>query len=107
MVHAARALGKAAMFSESELRELLSPNLVEQRRSAYGVQVAVGTVFLVLGPHMLFSRLRELVLSIIRHDVHNLPERVKPSCYGDGLGRPMRVRLCAGPSPTFGAWVQL
>ena len=107
MVHAERALGKAAMFSESEMRELLSPSLVEQRRSAYGVQVAVGTVLLVLGPHMLFSRLRELVPSMIRHDVNNLPERVKPSRYGDGLGRPMRVRLCAGSSPTFGACKQL
>ena len=107
MFHAERALGKAAMFSESELRELLSPNLVEQRRSAYGVQVAVGTVFLILGPHMLFSRLRELVPSMIRHDVHNLLERLKPSFYGDGLDVPMRVRLCAGPSPTCGAWVQL
>ena len=107
MFHAERALGKAAMFSESELRELLSPSRVEQRRSAYGVQDGVGTVFLVLGPHTLCSRLRELVPSMIRHDVHNLLERVKPRCYGDGLGRPIRVRLCTGPSPTFGARVQL
>ena len=107
MFHAEVALGKAAMFSETELRELLSPNPVEQRRSAFGVQAVVGTFFLVLGPHMLFSRLRELVPSMIRHDVHNLPKRVKPRCYGDGLGLPVRVRLCTGPSPTFGARVQL
>ena len=90
MFHAERALGKAAMFSESELRILLSPRRVEQCLFAPFVVTGVSlTVFQVLGSQKLFSCVWELVPPLIRHDVYNLLERLKPGCYGDGLAGPM------------------
>ena len=56
MFHAEVALGKAAMFSETELRELLSPNPVEQRMSAYGVRCCWHSLTGIGPTHAFFAR---------------------------------------------------